>query len=60
MWEEAEFEKYQFLFGEGIRTIWNSNESKKKIGNWNIDLRWVFNKCNLDQNINSSIFKANV
>ena len=30
MWEEAEFEKYQFLFGEGIRTIWNSNESKKK------------------------------
>ena len=53
MWEEAEFEKPQFLFRES--TIWNSHESKKKIDNWNIDLRWVFNKCNLDQNINSSM-----
>ena len=51
MWEEAKFEKQQFLFRE--RTFWNSNESKK-IDNWNIDLRWVFNKCHLDQNTNSS------
>ena len=27
----------------------------KKIDNWKIDLRWVFNKCNLNQNINSSM-----
>ena len=50
--EEAEFEKHQFSFRES--TIWNSNESKKN-RQFKNGFKMVFNKCNLDQNINSSM-----
>ena len=52
MWEEAEFKKTSVSFLEKV--LFGMVMKVKKIDNWNIDLRWVFNKCNLNQNINSS------